>query len=385
MHEFSNRLILVVSSIMVFLLLAELTVRLSEPREIMRYFFMTNDELLDHRFVPHGRGFFKTTEFRTEYVINSLGLRDREFSVNKPDSVVRILMLGDSFTEGNGVNSNQTFSKRLEKMLNTAGLPFGCEVINAGVGSYSPLPEYLYLKNFGLQLQPDIVILNFDLSDVYDDIQYTARAKFDDRGVPIGITPQRETVSSSWIVRRLVGIKNFFKEHTQLYNFIRIRLDMYLNTPANENVLNGDFRYDKYALLKEDGHSRGPEEWTLSEKYLFMIRDTLRAHGIEFLVCVYPYGLQVSPREWIAGRAYWSFKQDTVYSMKPQEFLQGLCEAHGINVINLCSDFRERSKQIYPLYYDYNGHWKPEGHEVAAAGMFRALKPLLMKKDRHHH
>ena len=116
----------------------------------------------------------------------------------------------------------------------------------------------------------------------------------------------------------------------------------------------------------------------MSEKYLLMIRDTLNALGIEFLVCVYPYGLQVSPREWSAGRSYWGFKQDTVYSMKPQEFLQRLCESQGIQVINLCTDFIAQSQSIQPLYFDYNGHWRPAGHEVAAEGIFRALKPSLM-------
>lgn len=383
MSEFSKRLILVLSSVVIFLLLAEFTVRLTEPKEIMRYFFMSSDDVLDHKFVPNGKGFFETTEFRTEYVINSLGLRDREFSKEKPDHVFRILMLGDSFTEGNGVNSAETFSKCLERMLDSANIPFHCEVINAGVGSYSTLPEYLYLKTSGLQLQPDLVVLNFDMSDVYDDIQYTKRAKFDERGLPIAITPESETVSSSWFIRSLVSIKDFFKEHTRLYNVVRIRLDRYLNKSGSEHIVSGDVRYDKYALLKEDQSVRGPGDWTLSEKYLLMIRDTLHAAGIEFSVCVYPYGLQISPREWSVGRRYWGFKQDTVYSVKPQAYLQGFCEAQGIHVINLCEDFKERAKTTYPMYYDYDGHWRPEGHAVAAGAMFRELEPLIVRRGFH--
>ncbi|MEK7251480.1 MAG: hypothetical protein AAB209_13775, partial [Bacteroidota bacterium] len=68
------------------------------------------------------------------------------------------------------VFSNETFSKRLEEKLQSQQGAMKFEVINAGVGSYSPLLEYLYLKHYELQFNPDLVILNFDLSDVYDDI-----------------------------------------------------------------------------------------------------------------------------------------------------------------------------------------------------------------------
>ena len=59
----------------------------------------------------------------------------------------RILMLGDSFTEGDGVEYGETFSARLQAMLDSTVLPERWEVINAGVGSYAPLVEYLYLTN----------------------------------------------------------------------------------------------------------------------------------------------------------------------------------------------------------------------------------------------
>ncbi|MEK7251148.1 MAG: SGNH/GDSL hydrolase family protein, partial [Bacteroidota bacterium] len=121
------------------------------------------DNILHHKFKPYSTGRLKASELDTDYNINSLGLRDKEYSVQKPPSTFRILMLGDSFTEGDGVFSNETFSKRLEEKLQSqqGGMKF--EVINAGVGSYSSLLEYLYVKNYGLQLNPDLVILNFDL------------------------------------------------------------------------------------------------------------------------------------------------------------------------------------------------------------------------------
>ena len=51
---------------------------------------------------------------------NSMGQRDRDFDVAKPENTVRILMLGDSLTFGWGVKIEDTPSKMLEARLNKA-------------------------------------------------------------------------------------------------------------------------------------------------------------------------------------------------------------------------------------------------------------------------
>src|SRR3981081_744447 len=52
-----------------------------------------------------------------DVTINSKGLREREIPYERTPSTLRILMLGDSFTEGWGVPVDQTFSKRIERLL----------------------------------------------------------------------------------------------------------------------------------------------------------------------------------------------------------------------------------------------------------------------------
>lgn len=70
----------------------------------------------------------------TDVRINSLGFRDREYSVQKPPGVFRILCLGDSTTFGHWLPVEKTYSKVLEELLNriwkSSGMRF--EVINAG-------------------------------------------------------------------------------------------------------------------------------------------------------------------------------------------------------------------------------------------------------------
>lgn len=357
--------------------LLEIAVRILEPKEVMRYFYSQDDDILHHKFKPNASGRYKTTEFDTDYKINSLGLRDKEYSVQKPPNTFRILMVGDSFTEGDGVYSNETFSKRLEEKLQALHSPVKFEVINAGVGSYSSLLEYLYLKNYGLQLQPDLVILNFDLSDVYDDLSYTAIARFDEKGIPVGVIPSKE--EHGLLKGPLATIKDWFKNNLRLYNFIRIRITPQLELMKREGNFTGDIHHDKYALLREN-YRDADSNWALTHEYLLLTRDLLKEGEIDFWMTVYPYGLQVHPKEWQGGRTYWQFKQDTVYSTWPQEKLEEWATAKGIKTINVCPDFKALSRTVFPLYLNNNGHWVAAGHQLVADILFRNLQPYLEAK-----
>jgi len=99
--------------------------------------------------------------------INSEGLRDREFSFEKPPDVYRVIMLGDSTTFGWGVKAEDTAAKFLERKLN-ANLPAGynrAEVMNAGVGNYDTVQEVTYYETIGWKYHPDLVVLVFFIND----------------------------------------------------------------------------------------------------------------------------------------------------------------------------------------------------------------------------
>lgn len=142
------------------------------------------DPTLHHKFIPNYKGILKQKEFSTSYNINSLGFRDYEYSIDKPNKVFRILMLGDSYTEGWGVEIDETFSKIVEKLLNSDIANDKFEVINAGLHGRSPLLECMVLTNY-LYLNPNMVILNFDITDVRDDQRYTKSVVLDHDGFPI--------------------------------------------------------------------------------------------------------------------------------------------------------------------------------------------------------
>lgn len=92
--------------------------------------------------------------------INSKGTRGAEFDAQKPSNVFRILSLGDSRTFGWGLSDTETYSSKLQRLLQKKfGKSKKVEVINAGVNAWSYSQMYVYLRDFGIKYDPDVVII----------------------------------------------------------------------------------------------------------------------------------------------------------------------------------------------------------------------------------
>jgi len=95
--------------------------------------------------------------------INSRGFRDRDYTVEKPTDVKRILVLGDSYAWGYGVAIDDIFTEILEAELEKTQQKW--EVINTGVCGWGTDQEYLFLTREGFKYKPDIVVLTFFLGN----------------------------------------------------------------------------------------------------------------------------------------------------------------------------------------------------------------------------
>jgi hypothetical protein len=89
---------------------------------------------------------------------NSQGMRDREYSMEKPPGVTRLALAGASFVIGVGVEEEETFAARVEDRLNAASRPAEYEVLNFGVTGYTQLEIMGAVENKILDFSPDVVI-----------------------------------------------------------------------------------------------------------------------------------------------------------------------------------------------------------------------------------
>jgi lysophospholipase L1-like esterase len=110
-----------------------------------------------------------------EVSFNSLGLRDREFAVDRAPNVSRIIVLGDSITFGQGVPQDLTYPKVTEALLNRSllGPERSVEVMNFGIPGYNTLHELAQLRETGLRYQPDLVVVGF----LYNDVLPSSKAQ----------------------------------------------------------------------------------------------------------------------------------------------------------------------------------------------------------------
>ena len=285
---------------------------------------MRQDELLGFSLKPHASCWRQNRDFKVAYQINSLGLRDREVSEEKPAGVKRILLIGDSFTEGTGVPIEATFGRKLENFLKF-------EIINAGVSGYSTLHEYLWLKNRGLNLQPDLVVINVNETDLGEAAKY--HQVWQERGwQDLQIQPS-ESVA----------------DKLKLLTLVRDRV-MPLWRRKNE---------PKISVLVNS-----LDYWRLVESDIRRIDFLIKGRNIPLLVVFQPHGHHISSTAWERGRLVHGFEVGRIYPPIMPKLLDRLAKELDFKFLDLTNAFA--AVDATQLYFPYDGHWTEAGHKLAA-------------------
>jgi len=178
-HKYSlwKNFLLGLVAIVIFYLVCEVILRIagvgSNPKNLH---FLLNPELSYPQFYLKDKNLFwkfrpkqtiKSDFFvEGEYQINSYGLRDEEFSKEKPTGTFRVICLGNSCTFGWRVKLNQTYPKQLEKFLNSDLNNQKYEVINAGMTGYSTFQGKRFLRDQILQYEPDLITVCYGWNDL---------------------------------------------------------------------------------------------------------------------------------------------------------------------------------------------------------------------------
>jgi len=251
-------LLIVIVALTALCVILELLVRTLQPESGIDYFQRSET-----------RGYslkinYKININEIPFETNSKGLRDRDFGP-KDKETFRILMLGDSITMGKGVHLNETFSKKLESMLNTYPLYSQYsqyQVINAGITGYNTHKQFELLKEFGLEYTPDLVILCYLLNDAVPTAVFPLDAAF------MNSSPQLAEA-----LRKVYDL-------SYLLRFIRVHLkNLYLKlNPLNYPVL----------------FAKNSPGWKESQSYLKAMAALTHQKGIPFLVLIYPQLIDLS-------------------------------------------------------------------------------------------
>jgi acetyltransferase AlgX (SGNH hydrolase-like protein)/GDSL-like lipase/acylhydrolase family protein len=371
----SNRIVtttkLVLANLLIFIVLAELSLRLADPFLASLGLFggkHTPAHLTPHQPVLGSIG-------RT----NSHGFRDRERTFDRTNVAIRVLAIGDSQTYGAGASYDETFSTLLEKRLQ--GKEPRSEVINLGVSGWEP-PLYLHLlKIYGLQFKPDLVLLNFyvgndiitrrgvslerplivagqsyyvhstgnaihdaispDRSFLYHHLNYIVRVG----GIYLANRGRVQAGEVPWIPIRTR--KQYLEELDQ-------RTDIYLVHPPQEIVL----------------------QWEKTFQVLTEFRDILHGKGIRLLLVLLPDHLQVDSnlmQEFLTARQ----EDSSLFDFeRPQRMLKEWASNNGVPTVDVLPRFRQTAIQE-PLFYETDLHMKPAGHRLVGETVWLPMWTLL--------
>jgi lysophospholipase L1-like esterase len=347
-----KNLLLLLGSIFLCLLAFEVFFRVWDPpiAKPGMYQIHRPSPVFGWELVPGASGFGRAG---TYVHINGDGFRDTEHSVPKNASVFRIMVIGDSFTFGQGVNLEDTYSKYLERLINNKGMT--SEVINCGVIGYGMWQYLEVLRRKVIPYKPDLVILGIFIDDI-----------------TTSFSPYRNL--ENW-----PGTNPFAKDASDLMN------RSYLwNFFENWNtIFETKYRYRRgYEYLKgieERKEATGPAHpettWYQimygklpKQSYLdfaqtldLFIR-TCEAANIQSLIVLIPDAAQLHEH---ARQAV-------------NRFVEENCREIGVPLVDATESF-ERDKDPRTLYlFPFDAHTSPKGHRLIAESVFEKIQELRL-------
>jgi lysophospholipase L1-like esterase len=340
--RWQRRLLLVLLSTLLGLLLLEGAVRVGSA--LFYPLMLARDARLGWR---HGtnRSKYFTNEHgeRNLVVLNEFGHRGRAHGVARTPGKYRVLVLGDSFTEGVAAGEEEVFTHLLEASGRNL------EVLNTGVSSWGTVQEYLYLREHGLRFQPDLVLLMYYANDRTDNcIPYSPGIGPRPHAfIREGAVEIAEDYDDSRFVRFLppVPFRSFLSRNSLLFYALVERLWRPVRMAEYRRIL----IQEEKALVPEETRRIG-----LS--LISRIHSLVAPKGIALAVVLVPSRtiLRQGGDEWY-------------------DEIEEFCSANGVPCLSLLDAMIRAQTQGRRPYFENDIHWTPEGHAIAA----EAIAPFL--------
>jgi len=157
---------------------AEALVRAHDPQEALGWGerpSLQPDVELGWKLRPSQTTHLRWTSYDYHVTANSLGFPGPQYPADKPPGTLRIMTVGDAFTSAEGVDTNLSWPRALERDLNgtTAG---SVQVLNFAITGHGPNQEAAVLARYAPQFHPDVIIVQWFVWD-YDEAT-TTNAQF---------------------------------------------------------------------------------------------------------------------------------------------------------------------------------------------------------------
>lgn len=286
---------------------------------------------------PYTEYFQTNSDFSFFKKFNSIGLRDIELDSTELSTKNVIIIIGDSFTEGNGAPQDSTLPALLETKLNNENI-CNCKIINAGAAGSDPVYEYQLFSTKLIQYHPKVLILNINISDIIDLMTRKGFNRYQNNKINYYNPPKWEYLYATSRVFRLIA-----------YNFFSI--DPYLLI----NKTKKHFRYQK-----------AYNDFLLSVAKFEMLTKQINCK----LIIVYSPHLFEFSNMANTENINFVFENDLKVDNRKNKF--------GVNFIFLKDSLIKYNlidtSSMYDFYWKHDYHFKPIGYDAWAKLMHLKIK-----------
>ena len=350
-----------IAVLLIFLLLAEFALRLAAIEKPAFYQFHPVRGF-SHR--PGAQGWWNQ-EGRGWVSINKAGFRDSNHAALPTKGVLRLAVLGDSFSEAFQVNQEQTWWAQLQKqVMNKLGCtlisnyPKGLEVMNFGVGAYGTGQQLLTWRSDARHNKANLVILAVFLGNDINDNTPAARNDrpyfYLDQNGELQINNDFRQSPASIFRNSLPGRSlNWLVEHSRIAQLLNEAKNRSAN-PIDPNSKSNQNGPPKVAPASPSG-------WALTEALIKQLNTEVGAEGAKLLVVSLTSPEQVWPRR--------NQRPSQIFAKEKQ--LAALLQPLGIDYIALAPTMQQQADQKGLILHGFGtaqgiGHWNENGHRLAA-------------------
>ncbi|MDX2136086.1 MAG: SGNH/GDSL hydrolase family protein [Saprospiraceae bacterium] len=344
-------------------------------------------------FEPNTEAHYQTKEFDITAKTNSLGLRDREVSVDKGDKY-RVLCFGDSWTFGWGVDAENSWPKKLESHLQANGIP-NAEVINCGQGGQYPSVYLKYMEKAVPMLKPDLVLVGVlqgdDLAQEYESrfmgsdemadgksggfspgrllrsgkqflkssFANTLAAMQRSRSGPVDVRKNWEQ-SAAGIIGGLTPIQKLRFESLD-----KTMQDMFRTGDINPAILSGQVQYpERIIIFNDPEHPATQFALQTLDKDLKGMKAVCEANGSRLVFCNMPTSY-FTGHQVVGSRVDEIAKQVLPYENQIDSMYRAVSTGNGVPYVEMTEHFaRLEDKNAY--FFRYDGHPNERGYAEIA-------------------
>lgn len=341
----------------------------------------------------------ESAEFDVTVTISSAGIRDEEYEPGEPAMRNRIVTVGDSFTFGWGVETENAWPNVVERTLNEnseKGDRFHqFEVLNFGFPGASPL-DYVATATKALQhFRPQVLIVGTLQGD--DLIQLSENQR---QEPPLGKViaqtffptfrrllrgrVQRDPMKSyreTFVQSAQYARSQFSFEEKMLYEKLDEDVrDAFENGLLNPSLVQRAIKVPDHFFLPcgEDAIDVAqPLAETL--RHLKQVCDSFQC---KLIVAVIPDGPYVSAASGRGmARVGYTIGPELLTATRPDSVVSKACEQLDIPFVIQTDDFRSAALET-GLYFPLDGHFNEEGHALFAKNLIGFIRPHINKAAR---